>query len=87
MPFIGADVVVVVEAGRRRAAKLDLAVSRLRSESWRLQAFVKLKNASTSAVYPAVAHRQQGEVGAGKVHHGNIGGDTEEHSLKKLKKN
>ena len=43
-------VVVVVVVGRRRVAKLDLAVSRLRSESWRLQVWVKLKNTSTSAV-------------------------------------
>ena len=36
----GGVVVVVVVGGRRRAGKLDLAVSRLRSEYWRLQAFV-----------------------------------------------
>ena len=42
--------VATVEDGRRIAAKLDLAVPRLRSKSWRLQALVKLKNASTSVV-------------------------------------
>ena len=49
---VGASEVVVVVGvdGRRIAAKLDLAVLRLRSESWRLQALVKLKYTSTSAV-------------------------------------
>ena len=41
---------VVVDNGRRRVAKLDLAVSRLRSEPWRFQVLVKLKYTSTSAV-------------------------------------
>ena len=42
--------VATVDDGRRIAAKLDLAVPRLRSKSWRLQALAKLKNTSTSVV-------------------------------------